>query len=37
MEIVEYIPGALAAGWMAVRIGMFFMTGASRNSEQQHA
>ncbi len=37
MEILEYVPGALAAGWMVVRIGMFFVTGANPDSEQQHA
>ncbi len=34
MELIEYVPGALAAGWMAIRIAIFFVTGANPGSEQ---
>lgn len=34
MELFEYLPGALAAGWMVIRIALFFVTGANPHSDQ---
>jgi hypothetical protein len=37
MEFVEYLPGALAAGWMAFKIAVVLRNGPATATEDQAA
>lgn len=37
MEFVEYMPGALAAGWMAFRIALVLRKGPTADAGEQNA
>jgi hypothetical protein len=37
MEFVEYLPGALAAGWMVVRLAILVRNGQSPVADEQNA
>jgi hypothetical protein len=37
MEVVEYLPGALAAGWMVVKMVTLFRNGPAPEVKEQAA
>lgn len=37
MEFVEYLPGALAAGWMLVRLAILVRNGNAPAADEQNA